>query len=94
MSYRPISFEYYKISMVNFKDRSDAAEQLFELLIRRQPEMKGDDAVVVSLLRGGVVLGDVLGKKLGSKHLGLVVTKIPAPFNPELAIGALCFDVT
>ncbi len=76
-----------------FKDRGQAAEKLYQLLKKYSKSTK-NKLVVVSLLRGGVILGDVLSKKLKAKHLGLIVTKIPAPFNPELAIGALCFDIT
>lgn len=83
----------YKISLMVFKDRQEAAEKLFNV-IKKSSRFLKNKPVVVSLLRGGVVLGDVLSKKLKSKHLGLVVAKIPAPFNPELALGALCFDIT
>lgn len=76
-----------------FKDRAYAAEKLYQVL-KKNSRLKKNKSVVVSLLRGGLILGDVLSKKLKTKHLGLVVTKIPAPFNPELALGALCFDVT
>lgn len=78
-----------------FKDRADAAEKLALLLkndsyLRRKTTQK--KGVIVSLLRGGIVIGDVLANSLGCKHLPLAVKKIPAPGNPELAIGALCFD--
>ncbi len=77
-----------------FKDRQEAANKLY-LLLREDPLLKyKDKIVVVSLLRGGVVLGTILAKKLHCLHLPLVVTKIPAPYNFELAIGALCFDIT
>lgn len=71
-----------------FKDRLEAGKKLATAL-EKLPETKG--VVVVSLLRGGAILGSVISKKFGFKHLPLVVTKIPAPFNPELALGAFCF---
>jgi len=74
---------------VIFKDRLEAGEKLV-LALEKLPEIK--KAVVVSLLRGGSILGSVISKKLGIKHLLLAVTKIPTPFNPELALGAFCFD--
>lgn len=78
-----------------FKDREDAALKLYSLIKNDSLIKKNKKLIVVlSLLRGGAVLGSVLAKKLGVSHLPLVVTKIPAPYNPELAIGALCFDVT
>lgn len=78
-----------------FKDRTHAAEKLFKILMR-DPFLKKNRSkvVVVSLLRGGVVLGAYLSKKLTGPHLPLAAVKIPAPGNAELAIGALCFDVT
>lgn len=78
---------------MRFKDRQEAANKLYKLLKKDVPAKNGQ-LIVVSLLRGGAVLGAVLAKKLKCPHLPLVVTKIPAPYNPELAIGALCFDIT
>ncbi|MBI2051903.1 hypothetical protein HYT33_04045 [Candidatus Roizmanbacteria bacterium] len=77
-----------------FKDRADAALRLFEE-IKNDSLIKEnrDDVVVVSLLRGGVIIGNVLAKKLKVPHLPLVVSKIPAPQQEELALGALIFDV-
>lgn len=74
-----------------FKDRVEAAEEL-AALIQKDPDIKENlaDTVIVSLLRGGVVLGNTLAQKLKISHFPLVVSKIPAPNNPELAIGALC----
>src|SRR4030042_6515094 len=75
-----------------FKDRRDAAEQLFELL--KEDEDVNGDCIIVSILRGGIIIGDILSKKINAKHLPIVSVKIPALNNPELAIGAICFDVT
>jgi predicted phosphoribosyltransferase len=75
-----------------FKNRKDAAEQLFELL--KEDEDLKQECVVVSILRGGAVIGNVLSKKLNAKHMPIVSVKIPAPYNNELAIGAICFDTT
>lgn len=72
-----------------FKDRIDAGEKLATSL-EKFPETK--KAVVISLLRGGAILGAVISKELKIRHLPLVVTKIPAPLNPELALGAYCFN--
>ena len=50
------------------------------------------DSVIVAIPRGGVIIGDVIASNLGTK-LDIVVTrKIPAPENPELAIGAVMPD--
>jgi len=80
---------------MTFKDRFDAGNQLATLLIKDVDIKKNrDNTVVVSLLRGGIITGEAIAKHLAVANLPLVVTKIPAPHNPELAIGALCFDVT
>ncbi len=77
-----------------FRNRQEAANKLF-LKLQKEPLLKTKNKpVVVSLLRGGVALGTVLAKKIDCPHLPLIVTKIPAPYNVELAIGALCFDIT
>jgi putative phosphoribosyl transferase len=68
-----------------FEDRDDAARQLAEKLDR----FRGEDTVVVGLARGGVVLAYRLARILGASLDVLVVRKIGAPWNPELAIGAI-----
>lgn len=77
-----------------FKDRRDAAAKLLQILKDDSLVKKNaKNITIVSLLRGGVVIGDYLAKKLKAAHLPLVVAKIAAPHNEELAIGALCFDI-
>ena len=79
--------------MKYFKNRQEAGEKLAKVL-SQYPEVRQDgrNTVVVSLLRGGVVLGSILAKVLHLPHYPLVVAKIAAPFpySPELAIGATC----
>lgn len=79
---------------MRFRDRQEAAIKLFKLLHKDSLFKDKSRVVVVSILRGGVILGSILAKKIGCLHLSLIVTKISAPYNPELAIGALCFNVT
>lgn len=69
-----------------FTDRDDAARQLCE----RLKSCRGDETVVVGLARGGVVLAWRIAKTLQAKLGVLIVRKLGAPFNPELAIGAIC----
>lgn len=69
-----------------FKNRSDAGLQLVAKLERYRHDPK---AIVLGLPRGGVVTAYEIAHGLG---LPLDVTcprKIGAPFNPELAIGAI-----
>lgn len=76
-----------------FKDRIDAGKKLSQLLAKKIPsDNDRRHFIVISLLRGGVVVGDVIAKKFSFPYLALPVAKIPAPHQSELAIGALCFD--
>ncbi len=78
-----------------FKDREEAGEKLSEKLLQDTGLLKNkENIIVVSLLRGGVIVGKTIAKKLRVKQIPLAATKIPAPHNPELAIGAVCFDIS
>lgn len=69
-----------------FRDRRDAGEQLADLLTKYK---NAKNTLILGLPRGGVVTAYAVAEKLG---LPLDVTcprKIGAPFNPELAIGAI-----
>lgn len=70
-----------------FKDRVDAGKKLGQML-----KGKYRKTAVVSLLRGGAVVGKEVAKILESPHYSLPVAKISSPIQPELALGALCFD--
>ncbi len=76
-----------KILSVIFKDRVDAGKKLGRIL-----KNKYKKTAVVSLLRGGAVVGNEVAKVLKSQHFPLPVAKISSPIQPELALGALCFD--
>lgn len=79
---------------VLFKDRTDAAKQLAERLywLKNEIQENKSSVVIVAVPRGGVVIGNIIASELGVK-LDLVVSrKIGAPFNPELAIGAVMPD--
>ncbi len=77
-----------------FKDREDAGEQLAEILKMRMKSVPASKVIVASLLRGGVIVGSAVAHKIGCGHIALPVAKIRAPHNPELALGAVCFDIT
>lgn len=87
---------------VIFKDRIDAANELVKSLkrLRGDEEVQLEDkvqknqstAVVMAIPRGGIIIGDVIASELGAKLDVVVSRKIGAPFNPELAIGAVMPD--
>lgn len=69
-----------------FRDRSHAGR---ELAAKLQKYKDAEDAVVLALPRGGVVVGAEIAREL-KLPLDLVVPrKIGAPDNPEYAIGAI-----
>ncbi|MBI2765890.1 MAG: alpha/beta fold hydrolase [Chloroflexi bacterium] len=71
-----------------FRDRDDAGIQLAQIL--RQRAYK--DAVVLGIPRGGVVPAMHVAEALGA-DLGVVVArKLRAPYQRELAIGAITAD--
>jgi putative phosphoribosyl transferase len=68
-----------------FRDRVSAGRMLAEELSK----LHINDAVVLALPRGGVVLGDEVAREFDAP-LGLVlVRKISNPFFPEYALGAV-----
>ena len=73
-----------------FRDRSDAGRQLAEQL-RRQP-LKGTP-IVLGLPRGGVPVAYEVAAALGAPLDVLIVRKLGAPFNPELAVGAIAYGI-
>jgi predicted phosphoribosyltransferase len=68
-----------------FKDRVDAAHQLAKLLAGYKNAL---DTLIVAIPRGGVVIGAELAKELHLPLDILLVKKIGAPGQEELAIGA------
>lgn len=72
-----------------FEDRSEAGGRLAEAL---RPVLEGvsrDDIVAVGLARGGVIVAAEVARQLGVRMEAIVVRKLGAPDQPELAIGAL-----
>ena len=68
-----------------FRDRADAGRQLGEALSR----MTLERPVVLGLARGGVAVAAEVARVLGAPLDVVVVRKLGAPFQPELALGAV-----
>jgi putative phosphoribosyl transferase len=68
-----------------FSDRRDAGRRLGE----RLGHLRGSDTVVLGLPRGGVIVAAEIAEALGAPLDVLVVRKLGAPAQPELAIGAV-----
>ncbi len=70
---------------MNFRDRSHAGRELAERLLR----YKDEHPVVLALPRGGVPVGLEIAQALAAPLDIVLVRKIGAPWQPELAIGAI-----
>ena len=71
-----------------FQDRLAAGRDLGERLARLGI---AGNVVVLGLARGGVPVACEVAAALGAPVDALVVRKLGAPFNPELALGAIAF---
>lgn len=81
-----------------FSDREEAGRLLGARLAEALPEARSEsrlnegverELVVLGLPRGGVPIAAEIGKALGAPVDVIVVRKLGAPFNPELAVGAI-----
>jgi putative phosphoribosyl transferase len=69
-----------------FYDRRHAGKLLAQKLKKYQQE----EPIILALPRGGVPVAFEVAKELDAPLDVLVVRKIGAPFQPELAVGAIC----
>jgi len=74
-----------------FEDREQAGDLL---ALKLKKIIKGEDFIIVPLLRGGIILGKRISDYFNLPQKPLAVKKIAAPFNPELGIGAVTVDKT
>jgi putative phosphoribosyl transferase len=74
---------------LRFKDRETAASTLAALLKDAIKGIEPNDILVIGIPRGGVITADVIAKKLNAKFDFIIPRKLRAPFNEELAIGAV-----
>ena len=70
-----------------FADRIHAGEVLADELTKLKLNSK--ESVVAAIPRGGVIVGWVIAQRLKIPLTVVVIKKIGAPFNSELAIGAV-----
>jgi len=70
---------------MRFKNRDDAARQLVERLIA----YKGQNPLVLGVPRGAVPMARIIADALGGELDVVLVRKLRAPGQPELAIGAV-----
>ncbi len=80
---------------LKLKDRTAAANILAEALkdiIKEEQERK--DSIVLGIPRGGVIVGDIIARKLACEFDIIIPRKLRAPHSEELAIGAVMEDGT
>ena len=68
-----------------FQDRTDAARRLAAHLHAYQ----GQNPLVLAIPRGAVPMGYTIAQQLGGELDVVLVRKLHAPFQPELAVGAV-----
>ena len=73
---------------MRYSDRTDAGRKLAGALQAADPEAAGS-GLVLGVPRGGVIVAAALAAELGLRLDVALARKLGAPFNPELAIGAL-----
>lgn len=71
-----------------FRDRREAGQLLAKELI----DLKGQDAVVLGIPRGGVVIGRELARGLDAELDIVLSRKLRTPGQPELAMGSVSED--
>lgn len=69
-----------------FENRIEAGRKLAKKLIKYK------NPIILSIPRGGVVIGHEIAKVLNCKHDVIIARKLGAPNNSELAIGAVTAD--
>lgn len=70
-----------------FKNRQEAGQKLAAALKKKYPKLK--ETIVLTLPRGGVIVGAEISKALNLPLDIIVTRKIGAPFSPEYAIAAV-----
>lgn len=68
-----------------FYDRSEAANRLAEKLI----DYKGKHPLVLAIPRGAVPMAKLIAEKLEGSYDVVLVRKLRAPYQPEVAIGSI-----
>jgi putative phosphoribosyl transferase len=71
-----------------FRNRQQAGQQLAEELKKKNYE----NPLILALPRGGVPVAAEVARRLHAPLEVLLVRKLGAPFQPELALGAICED--
>lgn len=77
--------ERYGAAAPSFADREEAARQL----AARLQAYQGKNPLVLAIPRGAVPMARVIAQQLGAEMDVVLVRKLRAPLQPELAVGAV-----
>lgn len=77
---------------LKIKDRESAGNILAESVKHTLEKMGSTDIIVIGLPRGGFVVAEIIAKKLSCRLYMTLVKRLRAPFNEEMAIGAVAGD--
>lgn len=80
--------------MIKFLNRRDAGQQLAAKLLGDHKGAPQRDRIVLGIPRGGIVVADEIARALDAPLDVFITRKIGAPFNRELALGAVASDGT
>lgn len=73
---------------MKFRNRSDAGKRL----VKELEAFQGRDVIVLAIPRGGIPVGYEIARAFRAPLDLVMAKKIGAPFNPELAIGAVTWN--
>lgn len=79
---------------LKIKNRESAGNVLAASLKDHLKKDARSDIVIVGLPRGGFVVAEVIAKKLSCRLEMILVKRLRAPYNEEMAIGAVTEDST
>jgi predicted phosphoribosyltransferase len=79
---------------LKIKSRESAGNILAGLLRDRLKNEARSDIMIVGLPRGGFIVAEIIAKKLSCILYMILVKRLRAPFNEEIAIGAVTNDGT
>lgn len=68
-----------------FSDRNEAAK----LLAKKLDGYRGKNPLILAIPRGAVPMGKLIAERLGGELDVVLVRKLRAPYQPELAIGSV-----
>ena len=78
---------------LKLKDRVNAANILAAALSDRLSKQERQNACILGIPRGGVIIADIVASKLQTANFNIIIPrKLTIPNNEEIAFGAVMFD--